>query len=87
MECRAGTIYLSAFSGRMAGLYRFFSFSGVGVTFLSFFFLLLCHFFWRLDVCGKILCSINRVSFVDSWFFRDFVFYKLLIFLNLLQVV
>ncbi len=23
MECRAGTIYLSAFSGRMAGLYRF----------------------------------------------------------------
>jgi len=48
---------------------------------------LLCHFFLRSDVCGKILCSINRVSLVDSWFFRDFVFYKLLIFLNLLQVV
>ena len=28
MECRAGTIYLSAFSGRVAGLYRFFFFSG-----------------------------------------------------------
>jgi hypothetical protein len=28
VECRAGTIYLSAFLGRMAGLYRFFFFSG-----------------------------------------------------------
>ena len=28
MECRAGTIYSSAFLGWMAGLYRFFIFSG-----------------------------------------------------------
>jgi hypothetical protein len=28
VECRAGTIYLSAFLGLMAGLYRFFFFSG-----------------------------------------------------------
>jgi len=28
VECRAGTIYFSAFLGRMAGLYRFFFFSG-----------------------------------------------------------
>ncbi len=28
MECRACTIYFSAFLGRMAGLYRFFFFSG-----------------------------------------------------------
>ena len=49
---------------------------------------LFCHFFWWLDVCGKILCCINRgVSLVESWFFRDFVFYKVLSFLNLLQVV
>ena len=27
-----------------------------------------CYFFWRLDVCGKILCSINRVSLVDLGF-------------------
>ncbi len=99
VECRAGTIYLSASLEWMAGLYRiFFSLALVvagmvllkwgrgDMSFLSFS-SLFCHFIWRLDVCGKILYSINRVSLVESWFFRDFVFYKLLIFLNLLQVV
>ncbi len=40
---------------------------------------LFCRFFWRLDVCGKILSSINRVSLVESWFFVILYFISCLI--------
>ena len=64
MECRAGTIYLSASLEWMAGLYGF-SFSGSvvvgavrlkwwggGPSFFSFS-SLCCQLFWRAVVCGR----------------------------------
>ncbi len=66
VECRAGTIYLSASLGWVAGLYRFFSSFGLccggygtiemweGVV--RFFFLLssvCCLFSWQVVVCGR----------------------------------
>jgi hypothetical protein len=65
--------YSGTFLERMAGLYRLFPFfwlccSGYGTVEMVrgvglFFFSLssvCCQFSWRLDVCGRILCSINR---------------------------
>jgi hypothetical protein len=83
---------------RMAGLYRFFPFlcSGYGTVEmvrgggLSFFSLssVCCQFSWWLDVRGRILCSIDRFSSVEFVVFScGFLFYELLIFLYLLQVV
>ena len=45
-----------------------------------------CQFSWRLDICGRNFCVIFSVgSFVVV--FRGFLFYKVLIVNNLLQVV
>ena len=98
MECRAGTIYLSASLEWMAGLYRFFFslalvvagtvrlkwWGGVPSFLLS---LVCCQFSWRLDVCGRISVLYNLIFFGRFVVFRDFVFDKSLIVYYLLQVV
>ncbi len=91
MECRAGTIYLSASLEWMAGLYRFSFFwlrcSGCGtvemvggLVWLSFYFLhfAVSSFGGWMSVVGFVF---HKSSFFGRFvvFSRDFVFYKLLI--------
>ncbi len=37
--------------------------------------LVFCYFFWRLDICGRGLCSINRFFSVDLWYFLAVSFF------------
>jgi hypothetical protein len=82
VECRAGTILFGHFLGADGGTVQIFSFlwfccSGYGTVemvrgvvclFLSLS-SVCCQFSWWLDVCGRILCFINRFSLVDLRYF------------------
>ncbi len=59
-----------------------------GVVCLSFVSSVCCQFSWRLDVRGRISALFNSIFFGRFVVFsRGFIFCKLLIFFNLLQVV
>ncbi len=98
MEWRAGTNIFGHFGGMVGGTVRIFlslwlcsgGYGTVDVvrggwSVFSLLSLVCCQFSWRLDVCGRNFGYIFVGSFVV--FFRGFLFYKVLIVNNLLQVV
>ncbi len=98
VECRASTIYWSTSLEWMAGLYGF-SLPGsvvVGTVRLkwwgcgpSFFSLssVCCQLSWRAVVCGRTLFFYSDFFWLYLSIIRGFVFYRLLIFPYLLQMV
>ncbi len=100
VECRAGTILFGHFLGADGGTVQIFpSFwiccSGYGMVEMVrgvvrlFLLSSICfQFSWRLDVCGRIFVLYILFSLVDLWYFLAVPnFFKLVIFLNSLQVV
>ncbi len=97
MECRSGTVYLSASLGWVAGLYRFFLLGSVGVgTVRLKWWGAVVRFSGRLQFA---VCFLGRWLFVVGLpftynnfslilvLFVGFVYYKLLISFDSLQVV
>ncbi len=82
----AGLYGLSIFFGSVVAGTVQLKWGGGGGPFFPFLSSVCCQFSWRLDICGRNFCV---TFFVGSFvvLFRGFLFYKVLIVNNLLQMV